>query len=270
MANTELVPQIPQEGVQKAIAELETLKLRLSDYEQRAKALVVQDARDYSIAGELLKQVRDARKGWAWTMAPLKSIAKTIGDKFRTMELEGANKCDRIEKSLQVKMVAQKQRERDAALAEERRINEERQREAARVALEQKKIADAQAEAERKKREKEIAAQARAGELSKKALATMRTISLEIEEAKKAQALLEAQATVANVQNVRVEANTPKISGLRQRVNWFWRTVDEDKIPRSFMMADGKTIGQFVRNAKSKEVSETAIPGIEVWSEDAI
>jgi hypothetical protein len=36
------------------------------------------------------------------------------------------------------------------------------------------------------------------------------------------------------------------------------------------MMADGKAIGQFVRNAKSKEVSESAIPGIEVWPEDAI
>ncbi len=248
MTTTEIVPQIPQEGIQKATQELGDVRLMLTDYELEAKRIKVETPEQYAEAGELLKRVRDAKKKAAWIMNPLKSITKTIAEKFRTMEQAELNLGERIEGILEPKMVAFKRREREAAAAEERRINEERRKEAERISEEQ-----------RKAREKEIEAQRKAGEIGK------REAAKQVKEA-----AVEAEAIKNTVQEVKVESNTPKVAGLRQRINWTFKIVDATKIPRSFLMPDEASIGRFVRSAKDKALAEKTIPGIEVTAEDAI
>lgn len=245
MATTELIPRIDPEGIQKATGDLADLRVTLSAYEADAKTLVVTNPQEYAYAGELLKKVRDNRKQGAWVMQPLKAIAKTIADKFRTMELEHLNKCEQIESIIEPKMVAQKQREREAAQAEERRINEEAHRRA-----------QEQAEEDRKAREKAIAASQKAGEIGKR------------EAAKQVKAAEEdAKLAAAAVQEVKVEPNTPKIAGLRQRVVWKYRITEVDLIPREYMMPNEVKIGQAVRDKKTEG---HIIPGIVAYYEDAI
>jgi len=248
MQTTEIVPQIPQEGIQKATQELGDVRLMLVDFEMEAKRIKVETPEQYAEAGELLKRVRDAKKKASWIMNPLKSITKTIAEKFRTMEQAELNLAERIEGTLEPKMVDFKRREREAAAAEERRLNEERRKEAERIAEEQ-----------RKAREKEIEAQRKAGEIGK------REAAKQVKEA-----AVEAEAIKNTVVEVKVESNTPKVAGLRQRVNWTFKIVDATKIPRAFLVPDEGAIGRFVRNAKSKELSEKTIPGIEVEAQDAI
>src|SRR6516165_10767709 len=82
MNTVEIVPQVPQDHIQKANQDLEALKLRLVDYEVEAKALNVVSPESYEFAGVLLKKIRDNRKEGMWIMAPLKSIARTISNAF--------------------------------------------------------------------------------------------------------------------------------------------------------------------------------------------
>jgi len=245
---TELVPQVPQEGIQKANQELETLKLALVEYEREAKALKVENPVTYEVAGTLLKRVRDNRKQGSWIMQPLKQIALTITTTFRQMEQAHGNKCEVIESLIEPKMVDYKRKERAAAEAEERRINEERRKEAERLAEEQRKI-----------REKEIAKAQRLG-----------NIGVREAERQKREAAAEAADLAKTVQTVEVAPNVPKVAGLRQRQNWTFKVVAEDLIPREFLMVNEMAIGQFVRRCKDKALAEKTIPGIVVEAVDAI
>lgn len=267
---TEIVPQIPQEGIHKATQELGDVRLMLVDFETEAKRIKVETPETYAEAGELLKRVRDAKKKASWIMNPLKSITKTIAEKFRTMEQAELNLGERIEGILEPKMVGFKRRERELAEAEERRLNEENQRKAREAAEEQRKKDEAAAAEARKQREKEIEAAQKTGDVKKREAERLRKQAEEEKRQAVEQARLDAEAVAASAQAVKVEANTPKVAGLRQRVNWTFKVVDATKIPRSFLMPDEGAIGRFVRNAKDKTLAEKTIPGIEVWWEDAI
>lgn len=266
MATTEIVPQIPQEGIQKATQELGDVRLMLEDYEKDARRIKVETPEQYAEAGELLKRVRDAKRKAAWIMHPLKAITKTIAERFRTMEQAELNLGERVESILEPKMVDFKRREREAAAAEERRINEENARRARQLAEEQRKKDEAAAAEERKRRQKEI----EAAEMGKRATAKAIREAEDREQAARIQAAKDAEAAAASVQAVKVEASTPKVAGLRQRINWTFKVVDATKIPRPFLIPDEAAIGRFVRSAKDKRLAETTIPGIEVEAQDAI
>ena len=268
--NTQIIPSFEPSKAQLAIAEVENLKAALVPLEQEARAIKIETAADFESGGMLLKRIRDNRKQGEWTMKPLKSIADTIKNFLRTAELAHSNKCEQIESILTPKLNDYKRREAEAAAAEQRRINEERQREANRLAEEQRKRDEEAAAEAKKKRDKEIAEAQKAGELKKREADKLRKEAEEREKAQREQAVRDAEAAKANVQEVSVQPNTPKISGLRQRVNWKFKVVDEAKIPRAFMQPNEQAIGQLVRMAKDKAQAEKTIPGIEVWSEDAI
>jgi hypothetical protein len=248
MAETQLIPQIDSGKVQMTLGALEGLKALLLPLESDAKSLKVENATDYETGGLLLKRIRDNRKEGTWIMAPLKAIAKTITECFRTAELAHANKCEQLESIVETKLVDFKRRERAAAEAEEKRINEERRRDAERLA-----------ELQRKEREAEIKLAQKSGEIGKREAARQTK-----------EAVLEADALKNTFQTVTVEPSTPKIAGLRQRVVWHWEAIDTSKIPRAFLCPDEKLIGQYVRTAKDAALCEKAIPGIRVWSEDCI
>ena len=282
--DAEIVPQIPVEGVQKANSELADVHLTLERLEVKARAIEVNTPQQYAEAGELLKQSRDQKKKITYIMTPLKSIARTISEKFRTMELAELNKAERIEGIIEPKMVDQKRREREAAAAEERRINEENRRKAEEAAAIQRKADEERAAAERKAREKEIEAQRKAGEMGKREADRLKKEAEARQKEAEAQAARDAEAMKAAVQEVKVVENTPKIAGLRQRINWYAEGVNvnqfldayvkADAATRAFMagfvMFDDKALGQFARQVKSDEVVMTRIPGSKAWHEDAI
>src|ERR1700688_4748336 len=114
MANAELVPQINQDGVQKVNADLESLKLELVDLKTRIRAAKVETAQEFESLALDLKKVRDNKKQGAWLIAPFKTIAKTITDRFRTMELAHQNACTEIEGIAEPKLNDFKRREREA------------------------------------------------------------------------------------------------------------------------------------------------------------
>jgi len=246
--NLQIIPSFEASKAEVALREVETLKAALIPLEEEAKRIVVTNAEQYAEAGALLKRVRDNRKQGEETVKPLARVIQSIKDWVQTVKLQHQNQCERIETILEVKMTDQKRREREAAAAEEKRLNEERRKEAERIAEEQ-----------RKAREKEIEAQRKAGEIGK------REAAKQVKEAAQ-----EAEAIKNTVQEVKVEPAIPKVAGLRQRVNWKFKIVDANKIPRAFMMPNEVSIGQFVRTAKDKALAEKTIPGIECWSEDAI
>lgn len=276
-----IVPSFESSRAHAALAEVENLKAELAPLEREARHLKVESPEGFEVAGTLLKRVRDNRKQGEEIVKPLKRVLQTIRDWLQTESLKHSSQCEKVETVLEAKMNDYRARERAAAAAEERRVNEERRKEAERRAEEQRKRDLAAAEEARKNREKEIADAQKAGELKKRAAEKLRKESEELEERQKQQAREDAERAKANVQEVKVEPLTPKVAGLRQRQNWRFKVVDIDKIPRPFLYPnvgpdgtywpeDFPQIGQFVRNAKNKELSERTIPGIIVEAVDAI
>jgi hypothetical protein len=128
MATTELVPQIPQEGIQKATQELGDVRLMLVDFENEAKRIHVDSPETFAEMGALLLRVRDAKKKASWIMSPLNSIAKTIKDTFRSMELSVTNKAEEIDGICVAKLGDYKAPEREATKEEEADINKKREK----------------------------------------------------------------------------------------------------------------------------------------------
>ncbi len=280
----ELVPQVPIDRLQTARADMDNLKLTLAQYESEAKALKVTNSDEFAAGAELLKKVRDNRIHGAWIMAPFKAIAKTITEKFRTMELEHSNKCEVIESLIEPKLNAQKRREADAAAAEQRRINEENRKQAEAIAEAERKAREEAAEVARKEEAKRIAAAKRAGEISASEAAIQREKAKQQEQEAKAQAEEDARKVAANVQEIEVLPSTPKVSGLRQRVNYYAEMKNfaqfmlayekADVTTRAFLVRfiqpDQKAIGAYAREVKGDEAVMKRLPGVRAWHEDSI
>jgi hypothetical protein len=58
----------------------------------------------------------------------------------------------------------------------------------------------------------------------------------------------------------------PKAQGMSVRHDWKWRVVNEDLVPRAFLMLDGVKITRHVKEHKG----ETQIPGIEPYLEPGV
>lgn len=65
-----------------------------------------------------------------------------------------------------------------------------------------------------------------------------------------------------------VERETPKVEGISARKVWKFEIVDEEKLPRQFLVPNEGVIGRTVR-AQGK-MAESMIPGIRVWAEETI
>ena len=63
-----------------------------------------------------------------------------------------------------------------------------------------------------------------------------------------------------------VESKVEDIAGISTRKVWKFKIIDQNKIPREYMIPDEKYIGQIVRVSKG----DREIPGIEIYSEDII
>jgi hypothetical protein len=270
-----------------ALAKLEVTELEkgLVQLQSEAKAVVkVTTAAEYANAGQILVAIRNYQKDVKNKLNPFVDIAKRAYDAARQEMNKYINQAEELQMILTRPMEDFKRREREAAAAEERRINEERRIEAARLAEEQRKAAEIQAEAERKQREKEIAEAKRAGEIGKRESERLKKEAAENQRRANEQAAKDAEAARANVQEVTVQPATPKISSLRGRVNYYAEVVDEELLLREFIAAlperrlylrqficaNDKAISAEARTIKDSQRFQRLIPGIRAWDEDSI
>ena len=245
---TTIIPAMDTEGLEVALAGLQREGLVLPELKSQAEAMKVETAQQYAEAGAMLVQVRSLRKAGTFRLGPFEEIVKRVAAFLKAERMKHEGQVDAIDATITEKMAEFKRKEREAAQKEAEHENERRRQEAQRKANE-----------DRKAQEKEIEKRRKAGDLSKR----------EAEQQKK-EAAQEATEKAADVREVTVEPNVPKVTGLRGRVNWYFEVVDESKLPRRFLKGDLVAIGVEVRHIKDKAKAEAAIPGIRVWSEDSI
>lgn len=235
--------------------------------DERATSIQVRDGESYALACQIALDGRKEIKAIGFVLDPGINSARDHLDMLRNQKAAFVN---RITPSIELasrKAEEWKAEERRKATAEEERINQQRRAEAAQKAELERKAAEAQAKQDREQRERELAEARKAGEIGKREEARLAKAAAEAEAAAKKLAAKQAAETAANVQDVTVAPSVPKVAGIRARVNWKFRIVDVNKIPRQYMQPNEVSIGYFVR--ETKQAGEV-IPGIEAYSEDSI
>jgi uncharacterized protein YhaN len=258
MASTEIV---------KADLDVGLARLRTD-----AESLTVKDQNGYMQACDIALAARKYIKDVGFKLDPGIDSARDHLNTLRNQKAQYVTPAEEIAKLAAGKGAAWKEEERRKALAEQNRINEERRITAQKAAEEERKERERQAEIERKAREKEIEAARKAGEIKAREAARLKKEAEEAaqrERERAAEAERQAKAD-AITETVIVKPSVPTVAGIRARVNWKFRIVDANKIPHLFLMPNEVAIGQEVRRLKDKKKAEDTIPGIEVWSEDAI
>jgi colicin import membrane protein len=165
------------------------------------------------------------------------------------------------------KAEAWKADERRKAQQEQDRINEQRRVEAQRRADEERREAEAKAKADREQRERDLAAARKKGEINKREQEKLAKQAVEDERKAKEMAAKQAAETAANVQTVTVKPSVPVVAGIKARVNWKFRIVNANKIPREYLEPNEVAIGSYVRGLKQ---AGEVIPGVEAYSEDGV
>lgn len=234
----------------------------------RANAIVVHTQEDYVLACQVALDGRTYIKKVGYELDPGINSAKEHLDLLKNQKAKFVEPAKVIVEVAAQKAEHWKAEERRKAAAEEERINAERRQIAAREAEDKRKQDEAQALAAKIRRQGEIEEAKEFGEIGKREAAKLEKQAEEdrqkaIELARKQ----EAEAN-ANVQSVRVAPAVPKVAGIRGRVNYKFRIVDEKRLPRKFLMADEVAIGTFIRG--EKQLGLLIIPGVEVYAEDSI
>jgi DNA repair exonuclease SbcCD ATPase subunit len=253
-----------------ALLDTKKIESTLLTLQERAEAITVTDQDSYTAACKIVTDGRQEVKAIGFVYDPIIASAKSHLDDVKDQKSRWVNRITPIVSIVEQKAEQWKAEERRKAKAEEDRINEERRIETARIAAEERKVAEAKAEAERKEREKEIERQRKAGELKKKEADALAKKAAEDAERLKKLAAEQEQVAKDSVQDVTVEANVPKVAGIRGRVNFKFEIVNASLLERRWLKPDEVAIGTEVRRLKDKAQAERTIPGIRVWEEDSI
>lgn len=266
----EIVPSIHSKELEVALTELHAETEKLPVLREKAKAIEVTTPAQFADAGQLLNEVRAAKKIGGFKIDPFKAIADRVVTFLRTEKTKHENAAQEIDAILSAKMSDYTRREREAAQREQDRINEERRVATQKAADEQRKADEAAAIEERKRREKEIAEAKKAGEVSAREAERLKKEAKAQEDIDKQKAKETQQFAVQNVQDVRVQPNTPKVAGQRQRIVYCFEIIKPNEVDRAFLCPDDQAIGAKVRSDKNPEKSMMEIGGIRVWSEDRV
>ena len=202
------------------------------------------------------KQLEAMRKD---LKAPALEQAKRIDDFFREPQLfiEDAKKA--IKRALGV-FDTEQQRIRQEA---ERKAQEAARKERERL---QREAAKAE-EAARKRREADDAKAAKLAAEGREAEAEQKRIqAAEREEQRLRDAEAKRIAAEAAPPAPVVHLEQPKVAGVSKRENWTFEIVDENQIPREYLMPDEKMIRGVVRATKGKQ----QIPGVRIYAETII
>lgn len=278
----ELVPQKELSNYAKAVTELAESTEKLDGLAEQAKQYaVIGSKEDFTKAATILSEVRSMKKQGEFKIGPFVDMLNTAVKHVRQYRNDYEAKVKSIDDSLNAQLADWNRREAEAAQKEEDEKNAKLRKEAADRAAEQKRLADKQAEEDRKKKQKEIDAQARAGEIKKREAADLKKKADEEAARTKQANAQQAQVTAADVHEVRVLPDVPKVSGLRKQTYWHWKLSDITKVPREMLYPtkrdDGTydtakfpSITQMVSKTKDKRKAESACPGIVVWSDDRV
>jgi G3E family GTPase len=282
----ELVPQLDQQSLAVALSQLQDELSFVSQWKAKAESLEVSDARSFTVAGDFRSQVRAARKVPRFKLEPFEEVAKRVSQFLEGKRTEAEAQFDAIDLILSGKMDAQATRERMAAEAEQRRINDEKRIREEKEAAERRREAEKQAEADRKQREKEIAEARKAGELNKRETEKALKETFERAQRDREGAAREEAEANANFKPVEVKPNLPTIQGSRRHRNFratfvnfpalleAWRqarnqgSMDRAAYLSGFITADEQALNREARAVQDSRKLETMIPGIVGFDED--
>lgn len=253
----------------------------LAKFKREADALVVGTSESCLVAKTMQRDIRAYIKDVTAKCSPFVEAAKANLQKARDELNRWTEPAQQIDTALGCKVKDFERKEREAAEAEQRRINEERRQAAAKEAEEKRKADELRAEEERKQREKEIAAQQKAGEMGKREAERQRKEAEEAERRKREQAAAEAQAAVVNVPEVKVQPNIPKVAGVPSRQTFHGTILDVGALLdafssavgerrfylRRFIMADNAEINREAKKIKDSRKLEELIPGSKGWED---
>jgi len=237
---------------------------RLARLKADADSLVVRDAESCLRAKTSQREARNEMKAIHLVLDPFVNSAKLHLQEARDELAKYIGPCEAIDDALAQKVKDYERLERERAAAEERRINEERRKKAEEEAAAQRKLDEAAAAERRKAEQKAIEEARKAGELNKREAERAKKEAEAREKAAREQAAKDAEAAKASVQDVKVQAAIPTVSGVPSRRNYKFRIIDANRIPRAYLCPDEQKIGRDVRDWK--KVGEV-IPGVEAYEE---
>lgn len=246
------------------------LDANLSTLEQRANAIQVTNQAEYQAAAQFLVEIRSFKKRAGFFADPFIEAAKTALQSAKNGLSRWTDPAERAESIVKQKSEDFAKREREAAAAETRRVNEQRRKEAEEKAAADRKAAEEKAAADRKARDKEIAAAQKAGDIGKREAEKLKKETAAAAESQKQTAAWREAVALDTHQDVEVRAAIPKVAGIRRRVNQRFEVVDAAKIPRAHLTPNETSIGARVRELKDPDKAMAEIPGIRVWEEDSL
>ena len=250
-----------------ARVDLKPIENKLELIRKRAEAIVVVDQESYALACAIVLDGRKEVKAIGFVLDPGINSAKEHLEELRRQKAAFVDRITPIVAIAEQKAEAWKADERRKAQQEADRINEQRRVEAQRRADEERREAEAKAKADREQRERDLAAARKKGEINKREQEKLAKQAAEDEHKAKEMAAKQAAETAANVQTVTVKPSVPVVSGIKARVNWRFRIVNADKIPREYLEPNEVAIGSYVRALKQ---TGEVIPGVEAYSEDGV
>ncbi len=245
---------------------------KLSVLKKMVEEIVVSDAHGYETICKLVVDGRDEIKAIGFVYDPIIASAKKHLEDVKQQKAEKVNQIQPIVDRAAEKGAAFKREEREAAEREAARLNREAQDKADAEANEVFATAVKELNALSKADLRRVEQLLRSRQITKAEAIRRRDAILASVQTQKTDAAHQAEAIreAPKVAPVTVQPNVPKVAGIRGRVNWKFKVVDASKIQRGYLIPDEVSIGQEVRRIKDKAKAEAAIPGIEVWSEDAI
>ena len=255
---TEIIPHGDViEGIEGGLAKLK----------QHAQSIEVRDQSGYIAACQLALDARAYMKDVKAKLSPGIESAKGHLQKLQNHMKAYLAPAQEIDEIASRKAEDWKRAEREAAAREQERIRLENEAKARQRAEEERRVAELIAREQRIAREKELAEMRKAGEIKAREAERLRKQAEEQERKARELAARQAEESAKAVPEIRVQANVPKVAGIKARVNWKFRITDATRIPREFLVADEVKIGQFVREHKH---AGEVIPGVEAYSEDSI
>jgi hypothetical protein len=254
----------------EAIVTVSALQNNIDLSKLEASAIVVHNQESYARVAQFLVRTRSLKKQIGFLLDPGIQSAQEHLNKLREDKARFVRQIDEVDAIASRPAAEWKRKEREAAEAEQKRINDERRREVERQAEEYRKAAAAQAEIDRKKREKEIAEARKSGEMGKREAERLRKQAEEDERRRKLEAERDASLAAAGIIDIKVKPSVPTVAGIRARVVYCFEVTDARAVKAGFLCPDEKAIGEKVRDDKNPEKSMAEIGGIRCWSEDRI
>lgn len=297
-AEAQIIPAVDPASLGVALSELSDELAVVPEWKARAESMVVDSPAAYKAAGDFRATVRSQRKVPRFKLESFQAVVDRARDFLKDKRQDAEKQFDAIDKTLTDKMDAQATRERVAAEAEQKRINEEKRLREEKEAAERRRAADNQAEIERKQRAREIEEARKAGEVKASEAKRLQKEADEKAARDKAAAAQEQQAARENFQPVEVRPNLPAIAGSRRHRNFYADYIKVDnkstgfdlllqayvdtfqsKDPngslerrahlRKFIMEDQQALGKFTRDTQDSAKVMELLPGmVKAWDRD--